>query len=211
LEKLPNGKLINQGKSPQCEKEPSTDESVWGVLKTTAIQAGEFLPEHNKRLPDEIVPSEGIEVNEGDLLLTCAGPRVRCGVPCLVRTTRPRLLLSGKMYRFRANQEIADPNFLEFFLLSPSAQEAIDDMKTGTSESGLNLTHGRFSELPVPVPPLLEQERIVAILEEQLSRLEAALAVADVIEKRSAALRRSLLHAAFTGRLTEQWRELGYV
>ena len=61
------------------------------------------------------------------------------------------------------------------------------------------------------IPPLAEQEQIVEILEEQLSRLDAALAVADVIEKRSAALRRSLLHAAFTGRLTEKWRESVHV
>ena len=66
---------------------------------------------------------------------------------------------------------------------------------------------GGIREFPVPIPPLAEQERIVEILEEQLSRLDAALAVADSVEKRSAALRRSLLHAAFTGRLTEQWRE----
>jgi type I restriction enzyme S subunit len=55
------------------------------------------------------------------------------------------------------------------------------------------------------------QSELVEVLEEQLSRLDAALAVADAIEKRSAALRRSLLHAAFTGRLTEKWRESVHV
>ena len=59
----------------------------------------------------------------------------------------------------------------------------------------------------VNVPPLSEQHQIVEILEEQLGRLDAALAVAESVEARSAELRRSLLHAAFTGRLTEKWRE----
>jgi type I restriction enzyme S subunit len=75
----------------------------------------------------------------------------------------------------------------------------------------LKLTQAAMNGIPVLTPPLAEQERIVEILEEQLSRLDAALAVADAIEKRSAALRRSLLHAAFTGRLTEKWRESVHV
>ena len=62
-------------------------------------------------------------------------------------------------------------------------------------------------KIPVPLPPLEEQERIVEVLEDQLSRLDASLAVADAVEERSAALRSSLLHSAFTGRLTRVWRE----
>jgi type I restriction enzyme, S subunit len=195
LAELPNGKVLNQGKSPQCEKEPSLSDEVWGVLKTTAIQSGKFLPIHNKRLPSSREPDESIEVANGDLLLTCAGPRVRCGVPCLVRETRPRLMLSGKMYRFRPNEELVGAEFLEGYLLSSGAQELIEGMKTGTSESGLNLTQGRFSELPVPIPPLSEQERIVEILEDQLSRLEVVenrlVEVVATVER----LKRALLHA----------------
>ena len=54
------------------------------------------------------------------------------------------------------------------------------------------------------LPPLAEQERIVEILEAHLSRLDTTLALADAIEQRAAAFRRSLLHAAFTGKLTAQ-------
>ena len=81
--------------------------------------------------------------------------------------------------------------------------------KRGTGQPFISQKDAR--ELLVSIPSRAEQERIVEILEEQLSRLDAALVIADAIEKRSAALRRSLLHAAFTGRLTEQWRELSHV
>jgi len=70
-----------------------------------------------------------------------------------------------------------------------------------------SVSRKRLQAVEVVVPPLLEQERIVEILEDQLSRLDTSLAVADAVEERSAALRRSLLHSAFTGRLTEGWRE----
>jgi len=55
LAPLSDGRTIHQGWSPQCEKVSSEREDVWGVLKTTAIQPGRFVPEHNKRLPDHLV------------------------------------------------------------------------------------------------------------------------------------------------------------
>ena len=129
LAPMNNGKLLGQGWSPQCEKFPSKNQDTWGVLKTTAIQPGKFEPEHNKELPIQLNPDPSIEVQAGDLLLTCAGPRNRCGIVCLVRETRQKLMLSGKMYRFRADEEKILPEFLEMYLLSPKATAAIDKMK----------------------------------------------------------------------------------
>ena len=137
---LHDGRHLHQGWSPQCEKEPAASDEEWGVLKTTSIQPGEFWAHQNKKLPKHLEPRPHIEVKSGDLLLTCAGPRVRCGIPCLVRTTRPRLMISGKMYRFRVSPKHFEPRYLEAFLLSSEAQAAIDRMKTGGSDSGLNLT-----------------------------------------------------------------------
>lgn len=177
-----NRKKVQQGWSPKCHDFPAAT-GQWGVLKTTAIQAGRFEPEHNKALPDHLAPKPGIEVESGDLLITCAGPRSRCGVPTLVRSTPERLMMSGKMYRFRADDRL-DPRFLELWLLSPDAQRQIDSMKTGISDSGLNLTHARFTRLPVPVPPLAEQHQIVDLLEDHLSRLDASSkAVADSLAR----------------------------
>jgi type I restriction enzyme, S subunit len=138
MEALPDGKLVHQGWSPQCESGPALSDGDWGALKTTAIQDGAFLPEHNKRLPDSLDPKPRLEVHPGDVLLTCAGPRARCGVACLVRTTPPRRFISGKMYRFRADAELLDARYLEAFLRTPETKAQIDAMKTGISESALN-------------------------------------------------------------------------
>jgi len=99
-------------------------------------------------------------------------------------------MFSGKMYRFRAAPEV-DPRFLEYYLLSSGAQAEIDKMKTGISESGLNLTKNRFLALPVPIAPLVEQRRIVEILEGNLSRIDAG---EDLL--RSTARRGELLELA---------------
>ncbi len=47
LAPLDDGRYLHQGWSPKCEQFPSQKINIWGVLKTTAIQDGEFLPEHN--------------------------------------------------------------------------------------------------------------------------------------------------------------------
>ena len=62
-------------------------------------------------------------------------------------------------------------------------------------------------EALVSIPPITTQERIVSVLEEQFSKLDKALEVANQLEARIASERRSLLHAAFTGELTSQWRK----
>lgn len=203
---LDDGRTLHHGWSPQCDKEPATSNEEWGVLKTTAIQPGAFLPEHNKRLPDHLSPRPQHEVRAGDFLITCAGPRVRCGVPSLVRYTRPRLMLSGKMYRFRVSDVHFDASYLEKYLLSGKAQMAIDRMKTGGSESGLNLTHDRFRRLEIPVAPLNEQRRIASKIDELFSELEEGERALGRMQKLVERYRQSVLKAAVTGELTREWR-----
>lgn len=193
LEPLEDGRTLHQGWSPQCEKAARKTDKHWGVLKTTAIQAGTFLPEHNKRLPTHLLPRPLIEVRDGDLLITSAGPRARCGIVCLVRSATPHLMISGKMYRFRVSKRHVDARFVESYLQSARAQDAIERMKTGISDSGLNLTQERFRRLTVPVAPLAEQHRIVAAIEEQLSRIDAAEVSLRRVARRVAVLRQSVL------------------
>jgi type I restriction enzyme S subunit len=58
--------------------------------------------------------------------------------------------------------------------------------------------------LQIPVPPLGDQRRIVAEVEQQLSVIDAMRAAIEAARTRSAALRRSILELAFTGKLVPQ-------
>jgi type I restriction enzyme, S subunit len=198
---------IRDGALSVRRKGPSETEAEWGVLKTTAIQPGAFLPEQNKRLPAGLIPRPQIEVKAGDILLTCAGPRSRCGIACLVRNTRKKLMISGKMYRFRVPEQLFEPRYLEGFLQTSAAYDAIDRMKTGGNDSGLNLTHDRFRRLEVPVPPLKEQRRIVETFEELISDLNAAVTALERVREKLDVYRASVLKAAAQGALTAEWRK----
>lgn len=71
----------------------------------------------------------------------------------------------------------------------------------------LKLTRASMDTIPIPLPPLAEQQRIVDRIESLFAKLdeakEKAQAVVDSFETRKAAI----LHKAFTGEPTAKWRE----
>lgn len=201
----PDGKLIHQGWSPQCDSQPA-GESEWGVLKTTAVQDGYFLENENKRLPDDKEPKPRIEVQNGDILVTNAGPRNRCGVICYVKSTRSKLMISGKMYRLRFPEQAICPLYIELWLRTSRVQKELNDRKTGISESGLNMIQARFLTLPILLIPLAEQKAISNSLNILLAQVETTKARLERIIDTLQSFRQSVLTAAVNGKLTEEWR-----
>lgn len=191
---------IDQGWSPRCESECS-DGETWAVIKTTAIQHLRFEDAENKALPADLKPRPQLQLVEGDLLVTRAGPRSRVGVACLVKSTRARLMLCDKAYRLRLRASKADGRFVELVLNAPQLRDSIDELKTGISDSGVNLTQQRFLGLLVPLPSLIEQRRIVAEVERRLSVVKELEHVVETNLQRAKALCQSILRHAFSGNL----------
>ncbi|SCM82901.1 Restriction modification system DNA specificity domain [uncultured Sporomusa sp.] len=191
---------LNQGWSPKCENFPSIDYDKWGVIKTTAIQHMEFVEEENKQLPSSLEPREKHELKAGDILITRAGPRIRVGVCCLVKQVRPRLLLCDKAYRFRVNEKLVMPEYIVFALNTPSMLDEINLMKTGISDSGVNLTQNGFQGLKLNIPPLAEQKEIVRILDNLLANEQKAKELCNVIDKIDH-MKKAILARAFRGEL----------
>jgi type I restriction enzyme S subunit len=102
-------------------------------------------------------------------------------------------MMSGKMYRFRVPEHLMDPRYIAMYLQTSAAHADIDMMKTGISDSGLNLTHDRFRQLPVPIAPYVEQQRIVAAIEEEFSRIDAGVAALENVSNRLIKMRRAVV------------------
>ncbi len=67
-----------------------------------------------------------------------------------------------------------------------------------------HLSQSALRSIDICYPGSNQQNEIVELLEDHLSRLDASVAIADAMEKQSSSLRRSLLQAAFTGQLTKE-------
>ncbi|MBS1066548.1 hypothetical protein JK164_11430 [Gluconobacter kondonii] len=194
---------LDQGWSPKCASEPAGSND-WGVIKTTAIQSVHFLPQENKRLPTDLKPRPGIAINAGDVLTTRAGPRSRVAISCLVNEDHPKLMLCDKTYRLRINQEIADPAFVTYMLNTPQCLSELEVMKTGISDSGLNLTQGKFIALGIPAFSLPEQFEIVRHIQSAFVWIDRLTADATSARKLIEHLDQSVLAKAFKGELVPQ-------
>ena len=84
---------------------------------------------------------------------------------------------------------------------------ALNKAKLISGSAQPQVTVQAFNNYPVPVPPLAEQQRIVDRIESLFAKLDEARQKAqdalDSFETRKAAI----LHRAFTGELTAQWRK----
>ena len=83
------------------------------------------------------------------------------------------------------------PRFLSMFLASPSVQRMIDDIQVGATRQAL--TKGMIEQFAVPLPPLAEQKRIVAKVDELMALCDRLALQQQERETRHAALARASL------------------
>ncbi len=92
---------------------------------------------------------------------------------------------------------MAPPTWVLNWLLSPGGRTQIELVSSSTT--GLHtLSTGKIGNLPVPLPPLAEQHRIVAEIDRRLSLVHGVEREIDANLKRAQAMRQSVLHSAFT-------------
>ena len=75
----------------------------------------------------------------------------------------------------------------------------------GTTINGV--TKKQLAELTFPVPPLNEQHRIIAKIEELFTRLDVGVEALKKIKAQLKRYRQSVLKHAFEGKLTAEWRQ----
>lgn len=162
--------LMNSGWSPACKPEPA-DKNSWGVLKTTAVQPLQYQEIQNKTLPNSLKPRPGNEVFDGDILFTRAGPMNRVGILCVARPTRPKLMLSDKIIRVHLIPGL-DPDFAALSMTAGYPSDFIEILKSGMAASQVNISQPKLRSVPIPLPPLAEQRRIVAKVDQLMALVD---------------------------------------
>ena len=95
------------------------------------------------------------------------------------------------------------PKYVETYWNSPGGSSRV--LGVASSTSGLyTLSVSKVSVLPIPLPTLAEQRRIVAEVERRLSVIQQAEATVEASLKRAERLRQSILKRAFSGQLVPQ-------
>lgn len=105
----------------------------------------------------------------------------------------------------RTGEYGADHHWVMHTLNSPPVRRQINELQRGTTRG--RISRKNLISVRLPIPPLAEQKRIVAKVEELLARVNGVrecLAKVKGILKR---FRQAVLASACSGRLTEDWRK----
>lgn len=155
-------------------------------------------------LPGSEIGSTKQSVQNNDVLLCKINPRIN-RVWMVKQHTEHQLLASSEWIIIR-NQNL-DSEYLMYCFRAPFFRDYMLSNVSGVGGSLMRAQPKYVNTYPVPLPPLPEQQRIVARIENLFAKLdevkEKAQAVVDGYEDRKAAI----LHKAFTGELTAKWRK----
>lgn len=161
------GSVVNAseaGWSPTCIGSPRTA-GKWGVLKVSAVSWGEFDAMANKELPADLLPRPEYEVMDGDFLLSRANTAELVARSVVVKKAEPRLMLSDKIIRLDVSR-LMSRDFLNLCNNAEDARNHYVANASGTSSSMKNVSREVVLATPIPLPPLAEQSRIVARVNE---------------------------------------------
>lgn len=128
------------------------------------------------------VEAERSRVRPGDLLLTSSGDIGKAAI-----AQREGLFVSNFVKRLRPRGGVVLPAFLRYLMQHPDVDSVIDRHSGGSTIR--NLRASFFAEPWITLPPLDQQQLIVDLLEEHLSRSKAALGTLESAVLRGEALR----------------------
>jgi len=161
------GDVVNRsqaGWSPGCEGSPRRSDA-WGVLKVSAVSWGKFRSCENKQLPKGLKPRPEYEVRDGDFLLSRANTEELVARSVVAKNPEPRLMLSDKIIRLDVSA-LVSRDFLNMVNNTKASRSYYAANASGTSSSMKNVGREVILNMPIPLPPLAEQHRIVARAEE---------------------------------------------
>lgn len=160
------------------------------VVRLQNIGDGSFVDENAHISQEHFESLRAHEVLAGDLLVASLGevlPRA-----CLAPPALGPAIVKADCIRVRLHPDV-DPRWVMYALQRPEVRRWADSHRHGVGRPRLGLKVIR--QIPVPLPPLDEQRRIVALLEDHLSRLDAAQESVSTSIRRSSAMVTSSLTA----------------
>ncbi|QDE96161.1 hypothetical protein BHS05_10045 [Myxococcus xanthus] len=191
--------VITKGSSPNWQ---GFDYCASGVLfiRSQNIGWGALLLDERVFLPHAFNEKESRSVlADGDVLLNIVGASI--GRVALATTELAGANINQAVALIRPIVPFLGAYVLRY-LLSPLAQQHIHREKVDVARANLSLAD--VSEMPVPLPPLSEQQRIILESESRLSVGNAVELAIMSNEIRATRLRQAVLKAAFEGLLVSQ-------
>lgn len=203
LPKLPSGwiwtKLGEVASDPQYGWTTSAvADGELHLLRTTDITPGHVDWTSVPFCKDEPPDVAKYLLHDGDIVISRAGS---VGYSHLVKDP-PKSVFASYLIRF---QPLINNQYFAMFLTSPSYWGSISDKSIGIALANVNAS--KLKQISMPLPPLPEQHRILAKIEELFTRLDTGVETLKKIKAQLKRYRQAVLKHAFEGKLTAEWRQ----
>ncbi len=144
---------------------------------------------------------ETFSLKVGDVLLTeASGSPEHVGRPAIWKQSEGLYCFQNTVVRFSPRGISSEYAFYSFL-----AMQKLGVFSKLSGGVGINhLSAGKFSKLPVPLPPASEQQALIDTIEDKFSMCDDQLAFNAHSLKQCAAQRQNILRAAFSGQLVQQ-------
>jgi type I restriction enzyme S subunit len=192
--------LQEYGLSLKAHEEPEAGDVP--ILRMGDIRRGRV---QSRRLKYVGADGEGVPdrmLVDGDLLFNRTNSFELVGKTAVYHGQPPDATFASYLIRVRT-QSAVEADWCAVVINSPFGRAYIEEV-VAQQVGQANVNGTKLKQFPMPLPPHREQARILAELERQMSFLDACERSVDAGLEVSAALRRSVLKAAFEGRLVPQ-------
>lgn len=196
--------VISKGTTPKGGKSAYSDHGV-KFLRVENINDDGTISHENIAYVSEELHCTFLKrsiLEENDILVSIAGTLGKTGI---VRSVDLPMNTNQAVAFVRIALDKINRRYIKNAIDNPVIQNLLLGKTKVTSIP--NLTLEIIGECPIPLPPFAEQQRIVDRIESLFAKLDEAKQKAqdalDSFETRKAAI----LHKAFTGELTAQWRK----
>ncbi len=129
---------------------------------------------------------ETFALTDGDFLFNTRNSRELVGKTCVYRApSADTVLYNNNILRAKFIEGFS-PDFLDYWFRSPQGNQELEKLKSNTTNV-CAIYQGKLSGFPCPIPPLAEQRRIVA-------KVDELMALVDALETQLATARTSATH-----------------
>ena len=151
---------IKNGYSPVCGTEVT---GKW-ILGLGAVGPDGLNPNEVKPAPLNDKKVDSFKLRSGDFLVSRSNTRSRVGFSAVFRGEVDNCSYPDLLMRFRVDETKILEEYLERYLYSDSALSYLQGSASGTNQSMVKITKGILEALPVRLPPLPIQSKIVELM-----------------------------------------------
>ncbi|WP_238529139.1 restriction endonuclease subunit S [Acidithiobacillus thiooxidans] len=182
-------------------KVPDYRESGVPLVFVRNIRSGKYGGTQTKYVTTEKAEElSAHRVDAGDVLITKMGEPP--GDADVYPHGQPPAIITADCIKVRCWAGLMRPDLLKAAINSHIGRQQIEPMTQGVAQKKVSL--GRFTSLAVPVPPIQEQDELIALVGTATREIAAQEAAIRMSIKQSTAQRQNILRAAFSGHLVPQ-------